>query len=105
MTAHILIDVKTGHLSAIDDKGDPVAESKRPFETRGEWLIALAGLCYTTGIERLEFLTGGQVEIRNAREWFSAMLTAEEQEEENEDESPARCHYCRTGVGASCDCV
>ena len=75
---YILIDTKTGHVSAYDSEGDPIAESKRCLQhhttTRKEWLYALVALCYQTGIQRLEFLKGAEIEVRNARKFFKEAL-------------------------------
>lgn len=73
--AHILVDVRTGHLCAIDDAGDAVAERRRPpTESRPEWIGKLLVMVYMTGIERLEFLEGGLVQVRDAREFFRSAV-------------------------------
>lgn len=89
----------------MDAGGEPIAESKPRVKhlERAEWLLTLLCLVSKTGIDRLEFLRGGAVEVVSAKEFFLKRMKAVESLED--EFSPRSCHYCRTGEGSSCDCV
>lgn len=74
---YILIDTNTGHMSAFDADGEPIAERKHipvALYERKDWLMDILSLCYATGIERLEFLRGGSIEVVSARDFFQKVF-------------------------------
>src|SRR5438067_2333006 len=104
MAAYILIDVTTGTIQAFASDGDPIAESRPHMQQmeRPEWLANLFALCMATGIDHLEFLRGGQLEVKCARDFFSQRLLAAPVIAD----APSRCRYCRGDETAvACECV